>query len=64
LLDLERRQAVFYLRGKDGVYRLVPLASAGIYSGTVLVGLWLKVEWLSQPLPPPILDVLREWGLV
>ncbi len=64
LLDPERRQAEFYLRGEDGIYRLVPPGSDGIYRSQVLAGLWLKVEWLWQPLPPPILDVLKEWRLV
>lgn len=64
LLDPERQQAEFYLRGNDGIYRVVPIASDGIYRSQVLAGLWLKVEWLWQPLPPPIMAVLREWGLI
>jgi Uma2 family endonuclease len=64
LLDPERQQAEFYLRGNDGIYRLVPLGSDGIYHSEALAGLWLKVEWLWQPLPPPIMDVLKEWRLV
>ena len=64
LLDPERRQAEFYLRGEDGIYRLVPLGSDGIYRSKVLAGLWLKVGWLWQPLPPPVMDVPREWQLV
>jgi Uma2 family endonuclease len=64
LLDPERRQAEFYLRGDDGIYRLVPLGSDGVYRSQVLAGLWLKVEWLWQPLPPPIMEVLKEWRLV
>ncbi len=64
LLDPERQQAEFYLRGNDGIYRLTALGSDGIYRSQVLSGLWLRVEWLWQPLPPPIMDVLREWGLV
>ncbi len=64
LLDPERQQAEFYLRGDDGIYRVVLLGSDGIYRSKVVAGLWLKVEWLWQPLPPPIMDVLREWRLV
>ncbi len=64
LLDPERRQAEFCLRGQDGIYRLVPAGDDGIYRSTVLAGLWLKVEWLWQSLPPPILDVLKEWRLI
>jgi len=64
LLDPERQQAEFYLRGSDGIYRLVPLGSDGVYRSKMLKDLWLRVEWLWQPQPPPILDVLREWKLV
>ncbi len=64
LLDPERQQAEFYLRGNDGIYRVAPLGSDGLYRSKVLAGLWLKVEWLWQPLLPPIMDVLREWKLV
>ena len=64
LLDPERQQAEFYLRGEEGIYRLVPLGGDGIYRSQVLTGLWLKVAWLWQPLPPPLMDVLKEWKLV
>ena len=64
LLDSERRQAEFYLRGNDGIYRLVPLGDERIYRSQALAGLWFRVDWLWQPLPPPIMDVLREWKLV
>jgi Uma2 family endonuclease len=64
LLDPDRQQAEFYLRGDDGIYRLVLLGSDGIYRSRVLAGLWLKVEWLWQPLLPPIMAVLKEWSLI
>jgi len=64
LLDPERRQAEFYLRGDDSIFRVVPLGGDGIYRSKVLAGLWLKVDWLWQPAPPPILEVLKEWRLI
>lgn len=64
LLDPERRQAEFYLRGDDGIYRMVAIGSDGLYRSQMLAGLWLKVEWLWQPLPPPMLDVLKDWKLI
>src|SRR5690348_4783931 len=41
-------------RGDDGIYRLVPLAEDGIYRSQALPDLWLRVEWLWEPMPPPI----------
>jgi hypothetical protein len=35
-----------------------------IYRSAVLDGLWLQVDWLWQDPLPPVLNVLREWGLV
>lgn len=64
LLDYLRRQAEFYQRGSDGIFRLVPAGEDGIYRSMVLEGLWVKVEWLWQEPLPPLMTVLREWGLV
>jgi Uma2 family endonuclease len=64
LIDPDRQQAEFYLRGEDGIYRLAHIGSDGIYRSKVLPGLWLKVDWLWQPLPPPLMQVLKEWKLV
>jgi Uma2 family endonuclease len=63
LIDPLRRQAELYQRDESGIYRLAPIAS-GIYRSTVLDGLWLKVDWLWQEPLPPLLTVLKEWGLV
>src|SRR5919198_1118445 len=64
LLDYLRRQAEFYQRGPDGIFRPVPAAADGIYHSAVLESLWLWVEWLWQEPLPPLLTVLREWRLV
>jgi Uma2 family endonuclease len=64
LLDYLRRQAEFYQRGADGIFRLVPVGEDDIYRSAVLEGLWLKVDWLWQEPLPPLLTVLREWQLV
>jgi Uma2 family endonuclease len=64
LIDPLRKQAEFYQLGADGIYRLVPVSEDGIYRSVVLNGLWLKVDWLWQQPLPPLLGVLREWGLV
>jgi Uma2 family endonuclease len=64
LLDYLRRQAEFYQRGADGIFRPVPVGEDGLYHSAVLAGLWLKVDWLWQEPLPPLLTVLREWQLV
>ncbi len=64
LIDPQRKQAEFYQRGQDGIYRLVPPGSDGLYHSQVLKGLWLKVDWLWQEPLPPLRNVLKEWRLV
>jgi Uma2 family endonuclease len=63
LIDPARQLAEFY-RLEGGMYRLAPADEDGIYRSEVLSGLWLRVEWLWQEPLPPLLDVLKEWGLV
>lgn len=64
LIDPQRHQAEFYLRGEDGIYRLAPVSEDGIFRSTVLNGLWLRVDWLWKESMPSLLEVLREWELV
>ena len=64
LIDPQRHQAEFYLRGEDGIYSLAPINEAGIFRSAVLHGLWLKTDWLWKESMPSVLEVLREWGLV
>jgi len=64
LLDPLRRQAEFYQRGEDGIYRAVPVDADGTFRSAVLAGLWLKVEWLWQQPLPLLVDVLKAWELV
>ena len=64
LIDPQRHQAEFYLRGEDGIYCLAPISKEGIFRSAVLKGLWLKTDWLSKESMPSVLDVLKEWGLV
>ena len=63
LIDPQRREAVFFLRGEDGRYHPVPLEEGGIFRSQALPGWCLKVEWLWEP-RPKLLDVMREWGLL
>ena len=43
---------------------MLPAGPDGIVRSRVLDGLWLRVDWLWREPLPPVLDVLREWGLV
>ncbi len=63
-IDPERRQAIFYVRGDEGLYRPAPVDDDGVYRSTTLPGLWVRVDWLWQEPKPALLAVLREWGLV
>lgn len=64
LIDPDRKQAEFYLRGEDGIHRPAPVGKDGVDHSQVLPGLWLKVDWLWQEPLPPLLDVLREWKMI
>ena len=41
-----------------------PISEEGIFRSIVLQGLWLKTNWLWKESMPPVLEVLKEWGLV
>jgi Uma2 family endonuclease len=62
LVDPEAEHAEFYALDERGRYRLVLPDPEGIYRSRVLQGFWLRLEWLWEP--PPVLDVMRQLGLV
>lgn len=64
VIDPERRQAVFYQLGADGIYRPIAPNAQGMYESAVLPGLWLHVAWLWQRPLPPVLDILRAWARI
>ena len=49
---------------ENGRYYVVPVDAAGGARSRVLDGLWLEVDWLWQQPLPPLLTVLKRWGLV
>lgn len=54
VIDPSRREALFYVRGEDGRYRLVPPDADGVYRSPALAGFALVVDWLwRRPLPDP-----------
>ena len=64
LIDPAREFADFYQLNVDGIYSQVIIDDDGIYRSKVMEGLWLKVDWLWQDPLPPLMSVLKEWGLV
>ncbi|HXG66625.1 MAG TPA: Uma2 family endonuclease [Blastocatellia bacterium] len=64
VIDYLRKEALFYLPDEDGSYHAAPVGEDGIFRSHTLEGLWLRVDWLWQEPLPPLMDVLRQWGLV
>lgn len=64
MIDVERERADFMVLRDDGTYGKMAVGGDGIFRSTVLDGFWLRVEWLFAEQPPPLLHVLREWGIV
>jgi len=63
LLDPERRQAEFYILGRDRIYRPAIVGDDGVFRSTVLKGLWLNVAWLWKSPRPTAARLLKEWGI-
>ena len=63
LIDPEREQVDFYRLNERGVYQTVPLAE-GVFRSEVLKGLELDTAWLWREPLPPLMFVLKVWGLV
>lgn len=63
LVDPQRRWAEFYrLEGER--YHMAFQGAERRYDSAVLPGFWLRVEWLWQDPLPPVLDVLRQLGVI
>lgn len=63
LLDPERKQAEFYRLDAHGIYQITPLGE-GVFRSEVLTGLELDTAWLWQEPLPPLMQVLKAWGLI
>jgi Uma2 family endonuclease len=64
LIDPQRNQAEFYLRGKDGIYQPALIGSDGIFQSKALPGLWIKPDWFWKKPLPMVIDVMRQWKLI
>ena len=61
LLDPQRREALFYVRDEEGLFRAGAIQN-GEYQSQVLPTVRLRIEWLWEQ--PPVMEILRGWGLV
>jgi Uma2 family endonuclease len=64
LIDPDRRQAEFYRLDAQGRYQITPPDEVGRYESKLVPGFHLDVDWLWQDPPPPVLDVLRDLGVI
>lgn len=62
LLEPEEERADFFRLDGHGVYQPVEPNAEGVIRGEAMAGLWLRVEWLWRR--PPVMEVMRAWGLV
>lgn len=63
LLDPLRKQAEVYLLA-EGSYQLLRADEDGRIHSTALPGFWLREEWIWETPLPPVLDTLRELGIL
>ncbi len=61
LIDPQRREALFYIRDEDGLFRAGTIQS-GVFQSQVLPTVKLRVEWLWEQ--PPVPEILRGWNLI
>jgi Uma2 family endonuclease len=62
LIDPARQWAELYVLGPHGHYQTVFSGEEGILCFHAISGFWLRTEWLWKP--PPILQTLRELGII
>jgi Uma2 family endonuclease len=63
LIDPERKQAEFYILGRNRIYRAADI-SEGVFRSAVLKNFWLKVEWLWHRPLPDAASVLHDLGVI
>jgi Uma2 family endonuclease len=63
LIDPQRKQAEFYARGSDGIYRLMPTGKDSTFHSKVLGGFWIKTDWLWQHPLPSEWSIFKQWKL-
>ena len=63
LIDPDRGELAIHFLEEGGRYRLADLGD-GVIRSRVLEGMWIRVEWLWQEPLPPLLWVLKQWGML
>ncbi|MCG8584729.1 MAG: Uma2 family endonuclease [Pirellulales bacterium] len=63
VIDPMQRLAEFYVLGEDGKYGMIEPMDGKITS-SVLLGFWIKVEWLWPDTRPKVRDALRQIGVL
>ncbi len=63
LIDPDTKEVVIRQLTPDGRYAVADL-SDGVIRSQVLEGVWIRTEWLWQETPPPLLWVLKQWGVL
>jgi Uma2 family endonuclease len=62
-VDHQREELVVY-RLQDGRYQTACEGREGRIGSVVADEFWIEAEWLWQEELPPVLDVLRRWGII
>ena len=62
-VDPQREELVVY-RLQDGRYQTACEGREGRIGPVVADEFWIEAEWLWQEELPPVLDVLRRWGII
>jgi len=64
MIDPQRKRAEFYQLNEEGFLEPALVGGDRTYRSRVLEGLWVKIDWFWQEPLPPLLSVLKEWGIV
>ncbi|HZL35573.1 MAG TPA: Uma2 family endonuclease [Tepidisphaeraceae bacterium] len=62
LLDPARKQAEFYILGRDGIYRAAIIGDDNVFRSRAVKELWIKENWLWER-PAPLV-IFKQWGLI
>jgi Uma2 family endonuclease len=64
ILDPERERAEFFWLDEGGRFQPLARTSKDVVRSRVMPGLWIDANWLWQKPQPPLLNILKKWGLI